>query len=321
MKLYLMGERKSLILEIIATVSIFALCGLMAVGFLVITGCDEGMQVVGPVITEPTEPVEPTEPTTNGDVKQPDPVEPTEPSEPIEPEPVEPVEPEPTPEPTIAITVVTRADDGSVTVSGTSADVPEGTIVSVTIGDAVSATATVDSAGAWTVTIPAAEAKALTAGTVTVTATAKAASATGSLVVPEQVSEEDQLQEEYRQQYESYNLSEEAVERLVNYEIRKKESFNAWNSGKISNKEASEILAQLYEEAYGISHDYAFELLKIYVEETGEKHLFGGWDLISAGIAYLTVKEANPEAEGEAFEELFRQAAREGTISISSFDI
>ena len=104
--------------------------GLLLLAF-VVTGCDEGVNIVDPVITEPgepTEPIEPTEPTTNGEVKQPEPTtngdvkqpEPTEPSESTEPteptEPVEPTEPtepqptepepvEPEPEPTSTVTL------------------------------------------------------------------------------------------------------------------------------------------------------------------------------------------------------------------------
>ena len=58
-----------------------------------------------------------------------------------------------------------------------------------------------------------------------------------------------------------------------------------------------------------------------YVEETGEKHLLRGADADSIGIAYLIVKKDHPDAEGEVFEELWRKAAREGTISIAFVDL
>ena len=120
--------------------------------------------------------------------------------------------------PTLTIAVATAGDDGSITVSGTSADLPQGTTVTVTVGDTVTATATTDSAGAWSVTVPADKVKQLSAGVATVTATAENTSDTGSVTVPEPPSEEEQLEEEFRQQYEQYGFSEEVVERLVHHD-------------------------------------------------------------------------------------------------------
>ena len=141
------------------------LMGLMLLAFAV-TGCDEGMNMTNGVITEPTDPVDPTDPT-----------EPEEPTEPVEPEPI--------PEPTVTIGSAAQQDDGSIVVSGTTTDVPEGTTVTVTLGDTVTVTATTDSAGAWTVTVPAEEAEVLPAGTVTVTAVTDEATDTDSLVITE----------------------------------------------------------------------------------------------------------------------------------------
>ena len=50
---------------------------LLAIVCLVVSGCDESMNMVPPVITDPVEPTEPQPPTTNGDEKP----EPTEPAE------------------------------------------------------------------------------------------------------------------------------------------------------------------------------------------------------------------------------------------------
>ena len=141
---------------LVLTVSVGLFLSFLAIG------CDEA-NMVKPVVpiengTDPVESVDPTEPT-------------------------EPTEPEP--EPTVAIGSAVQADDGSITVSGTSTDVPEGTTVTVTLGDTVTATATTDSAGAWTVTVSAADAEVLTTGTVTVTAAAKAATDSGSLAITE----------------------------------------------------------------------------------------------------------------------------------------
>ena len=78
------------------------------------------------------------------------------------------------------------------------------------------------------------------------------------------------------------------------------------------------LLNQYFEEAYGISHNSAFALLKIYIEENPEKeYLFGGWNVDSVGIAYIVVKLANLDATEEELLEHFRQAARDKTITIS----
>ena len=45
----------------------------MVISFITVTGCDEGMQMVNPVVSEPSESAEePMEPTTNGDIRQPE---------------------------------------------------------------------------------------------------------------------------------------------------------------------------------------------------------------------------------------------------------
>ena len=120
---------------------------------LIVTGCDEGMNMAGPVITNPGE--DPSDPTTNGEIKQPDPVK---------------------PKPTLEINTVVQVNDGSVTVSGTSTNVSEGTEVTVVLGDnAITVKTTTNKNGAWSVIVPAKKAVQLSPGTVAVTATAEKA--------------------------------------------------------------------------------------------------------------------------------------------------
>ena len=75
------------------------------------------------------------------------------------------------PYPVVTIVSMIPADDRSVTISGTSADLPAETEVIVTI-DFITTTTTTDSDGNWTVTVSAAEIEPLTAGVKTVTASA-----------------------------------------------------------------------------------------------------------------------------------------------------
>ena len=333
--------------------------GLVAVTFMAVVGCDEGMNMVGPVVTEPVEePAEPTEPTTNGEVKQPEPeptkpVEPTEPQKPTEPEPkpIEPTkpeepEPEPEPQPTVTINVAAQQDDGSVTVSGTSTDVPAGTTVTVTLGDTVTATTTTDNAGAWTVTVTAAEAENLTAGTVAVTVVVAEVSATGSyehivpvkygIPVPTKADEivldivvavfgeVPYLEHKYNSIQSNYgNLfdvetesGKDIFQRLVEYNYGMSQIAN---NPPPTFDERLKLLDQYYTEAFGISLDFAFNILKIYIgENPDQEYLLGGWDADSVGIAWLLVQQANPDATEEEMLEHFRQASRDGTITITS---
>ena len=138
---------------------------LMILAFLSVTGCDEGMNMAGPVITDPI--VEPeTNPATNGEVKQPDPGEQPDPPE--------------KPEPTVAINTVIQADDGSITISGTSTELAAGETVTITLGDTVTITATTDNKGAWSVIVPATKTTGLAAGTTAVTAASGKATNTSS---------------------------------------------------------------------------------------------------------------------------------------------
>ena len=118
---------------------------------LIVTGCDEGMNMAGPVIANPGE--DPSDPTTNGEIKQPDPVK---------------------PKPTLEINTVVQVNDGSVTVSGTSTNVSEGTEVTVVLGDdAITVKTATNKNGAWSVIVPAKKTMQLSPGTVAVTATAE----------------------------------------------------------------------------------------------------------------------------------------------------
>ncbi len=113
---------------------------------LIVTGCDEGMNMVGPVVDSPTPEPEEQNPKT----------------------------------PTLTINTILPADDGSITVSGTSANLSAGEKVTITLGDMTTATATTDATGAWSVTVPAAKAASLTAGTTTVKAASGKAADTSS---------------------------------------------------------------------------------------------------------------------------------------------
>ena len=116
---------------------------------LIVTGCDEGMNMVGPVVDNPT------------------------------PDPSDPGEQNPK-TPTLTINTILPADDGSITVSGTSANLSAGETVTITLGDTTTATATTDATGAWSVIVPAAKAASLTAGTTTVKAASGKAADTSS---------------------------------------------------------------------------------------------------------------------------------------------
>ncbi len=116
---------------------------------IMVTGCDEGMSITRPVITNP-----------GGN-----------PTNPVEPEPM----------PTLAINTAVQAYDGSVTVSGTSTDMSAGAGVTVVLGDgAITAKTTVDKDGAWLVIVSAQKTMHLSPGTVAVTVTAKKVTAKSS---------------------------------------------------------------------------------------------------------------------------------------------
>ncbi len=123
-----------------STVAFLLLCVSAA---LVVTGCDEGMNMVDPIIKDPI---------TDPGKKNPE----------------------------VTIANIATGGDTSVTISGTSTDVPAGEVVTITLGDTVTATATVDEAGAWSVTVPPSKTAQLAPGTVVVTATAQKVTAESS---------------------------------------------------------------------------------------------------------------------------------------------
>ena len=325
---------------------------LLVLGFLIITGCDE-TGVIKPVVpvdsgTEPVEPpTEPTDPTTNGDVKKPE--EPSEPDEPTKPEP-EP-EPEPTPEPAVAIAAAAQQDDGSITVSGTSTDVPAGTTVTVTLGDTVTATATTDANGNWTVTVPATEAETLSAGTVAVTAAAKEATADSSFeytvqttygiptpteedrvkveIVADVIDVDEEGQEQFEVIYKFINqdygylfdletkVGRETFKRFVEYDYKQ---ILLERNPPASFDEHLEILDQYFEEAYGISADYARWLVReVYLQEKPEdEYLLGvGWQTGSIAMEHLLLRIANPNTTEEQILELLRESIRAGKVTIA----
>ena len=106
-----------------------------------VTGCDEGMNMVDdPIIDDPKTSLDPV----------------------------------------LTINTATSEGDGSVMVSGTSANLPAETTVTITLDGTVTAATAIDEQGTWLTTVPAKKVAQLTAGTVTVTATAVGAEVTSS---------------------------------------------------------------------------------------------------------------------------------------------
>ena len=221
----------------------------------------------------------------------------------------------PQPQPTVTITSAVQVDDGSVTVSGVSTDLSEGTPVTVTLGSGITVTTTVDATGAWTVTVPVTKARKLGAGTFSVTATA--ANTTVSTGTIEYVPLT--IEEEVVRKYAQYNFSDEVVQRLVERMVEIQKIWDEYGAGKITAQEASRRADVLYEKAYGISGAEAYELLQIYIEENPEEeYLFGGWNRDDVGLAYLIIKRDHPDTTWEEVKELFRQGSRDGSITVGS---
>lgn len=165
---------------------VFLLTILAMTVLFIATGCDEGVNMAGQVMMEP-----PEDPMINGEMKQPD-----EGSEPDSEKPET---------PTLLITDVMPADDGSVTISGTSTELPQGETVTITVVDTVTVTTTTDGTGAWSVTIPASETTELTEGTVVVEAVVDTATDESSF----------EYDPPYTQQPgEGMSISEEEAERI-----------------------------------------------------------------------------------------------------------
>ena len=379
-------ERGGILFGFVAATFLFLLT------LLVLSGCDEGMNMMPPppVVEEPTDPVGPT---TNGEVKKPDDEKPTEPEEPA-------------PQPTVTISAAVQTDDGSIVVAGESSNLPEGTTVTVTLGETITATATTDAAGAWTVTVPSTETKKLSARTVAITAAATGATtgtgsveympvpqpmvtissatqnedgsvtvsgvstdlsegtpvtvtlgsgitvtttvdATGAWTVTVPVTRARKLgagissvtasavnttvstgtieyvpltiEEEVVRKYAQYNFSEVVIQRLVTRYVGGRKNGLAYLNGTISVEEWVRRDALSYREAYGISSDDAYKLLKIYIEENPDQEsLFSRWSTGDVGLAYLIIKRDHPDATWEQVKELFRQGSQDGSITIGS---
>lgn len=167
----------------ISTAVFLLLCGVTA---LMVTGCDEGMNMMDPVITDPVTDPGGKDTGNTGEIKNPEEQNPgdqnNQPGDNENPGEQDPGESE-TPEPTstLTITVAGQTRDGSVILSGTSTAIPEGATVTITLGDVVTTTATVTADGSWGTTVSALQAEILaTIGTVTVTAAAMKATAGSS---------------------------------------------------------------------------------------------------------------------------------------------
>ncbi len=323
------------------TVAFLLLCGLTA---LIVTGCDEGMNMVDPIIKDPITDPGGKDTGNTGEMKQP--------GEDLDPGSGEPNLGE-TKTPTITIGTVAQADDGSVTVSGTSTDLSAGETVTITLGDTVTVTATTDNTGAWTVTVPATEAATLAAGATAVTAAAGTATGTSSFehTVPEEVpshgivvsTEEEQVMLDIM--IEAYGEDRRNLKRL--YEARKAQYGVVFEVGaeisaaaaafrrfveyekktwvlatsNINIEEELRLLDQYYEEAYGISADYSDWLVhNIYLEEKPEdkKLLSIRWQTFGIGMEHLLLRLANPDASEEEILELLRESIRAGNVTIAA---
>ena len=122
------------------------------------------------------------------------------------------------------------------------------------------------------------------------------------------------VEEAYRAHYEQYGFSEEVLDRLVQYHIEGQKISDAYDGGEIPAQEATARIGVSYEKAFGISSWDARLLRDVYMEERPEGEKLA--DTVTIGIAYLLVKEPYPDAEGEEFEALFREVAREVTIVV-----
>ncbi len=220
----------------------------------------------------------------------------------------------PVPQPMVTISSATQNEDGSVTVSGVSTDLSEGTPVTVTLGSGITVTTTVDATGAWTVTVPVTRARKLGAGISSVTASAVNTTVSTGTIEYVPLTIEEEVVREYAQ----YNFSDEVVQRLVERLVEMQKNWDEYDAGKITAQEISRRADVLYEKAYGISDAEAYELLQIYIEENPEEeYLFGGWNGDDVGLAYLIIKRDHPDTTWEEVKELFRQGSRDGSITIS----
>ena len=321
------------------TVAFLLLCGLTA---LIVTGCDEGMNMMDPIIKDPITDPGGKDTGNTGEMKQP--------GEDLDPGSGE-SNPGETKTPTITIGTVAQADDGSVTISGTSTELSAGETVTITLGDTVTVTATTDNTGAWTATVPATEAATLAAGATAVTAAAGTATGTSSFehTVPEEVpshgivvsteaeqimldiaidvfgADDPNLKRKYEADKSQYGVVFEvgaevsaaaaAFRRFVEYENKK------WILAVNGGFDNDALLGQYYEEAYGISADYSDWLVhNIYLEEKPEdRHLLGKrWQTFGIGMEHLLLRLANPDATEERILELLRESIKAGNVTIAA---
>ncbi len=336
-------RRFQLKLNFLNTVAFLLLCVSAA---LIVTGCDEGMNMMDPIIKDPITDPGGKDTGNTGEMKQPG-----EDDDPGSGE----SNPGETKTPTITIGTVAQADDGSVTVSGTSTELAAGETVTITLGGTVTVTTTTDATGAWSVAVPATEAATLAAGATAVTAAAGTATGTSSFerTVPEEVpshgiivsTEEEQIMLDItidvwgyddtekgrrllKYQYDFFNSQYGAVfevgaeisaaaaafRRFVEYENKKSVLAVSGNFNSVD-------LNQYFEEAYGFSAEFSESLVHdIYLEEIPEdkKFLSTGWQAFDIGMEYLLLQLANPDASPEELEELLRESIRAGKVSIAS---
>ncbi|MDE0636071.1 MAG: hypothetical protein OXI43_09530 [Candidatus Poribacteria bacterium] len=254
----------------------------------------------------------------------------------------------PPPEPTVTIESITTKDDGSITVSGTSTELPAGETVTITLGDTVTITATTNSKGAWSVTVPATEAAGLAAGSVAVRATAKGIAEDessfehtpqqqpGHGIVP--ATEAERIQRDiitdvagegffsesgYNNIIAKYgslfdigtDIGRATFRRFVEYEYKTGLLAISGNLGDTAT------LKQYYAEAYGHSHSFAVSLVHdVYLKEKPEdkKLLNIRWQVHGIGMEYLLLQIANPDASEEELIELLRESIRAGNVSIAA---
>ena len=263
----------------------------------------------------------------------------------------------PPPEPTITIETINNEEDGSVTVSGTSTELTAGETVTITIGDALTITATTDNEGAWSATVPAIETTGLAAGTTAVTAAAKKATAdnsfeytppqpeqpeNGTLIPAEteriqyeiitEVIGDDDKHFEFKSNYiiEKYGslfnmgteVGRDAFKRFAEYEEKAWVLYTYSPSVPFPPKEERiKLLDQWFEEAYGISADYARWLVyEVYLKEKpeDEKYIGVGWQKDNISMEHLLLRIDNPNATEEEILELLRESIRAGNVSIAA---
>ena len=325
---------------------------ILASAVILTTGCDEGMKMAGPMMMEPAEKPADTPPTMMGDMKQPEPETPApseqDPETPEEPAEV-PEEPE-TPVPTLTISTAMTMDDGSVTISGTSTDLPVDEVVTITIGETLTVTAVVNEDGMWSVMVPATETMDLVAGTTTVTAVADTATTESSFEYTSKQLRAEQIMTDiinevfFEYTGETATNGEKRILQIKHKDIKERygplfdvetevgyATFKRFAEYEYKTlglllqpqpfKRELELLDQYFEETFGFSTDYAKSLVfDIYLEEKPEdrKYIGSGWQHFDIAMEYLLLQIANPDATEEDLHELLRESIREGNVTIAT---